>query len=94
MEAIRRLGCVVCRVYFLDGKSKAVDICKLYSIFHDIITNIKNYKLRQVSVTKKKFINYLIAPLDTAGEIVQRISESLGLNPTDGWALYQVCFIS
>ena len=28
--------------------------------------------------------------MDTAGDIVQRIAESLGLNPTDGWALYQV----
>ncbi|XP_046440084.1 myosin-I heavy chain-like isoform X4 [Daphnia pulex] len=55
VEAIRRLGSVVCRIYFLDGKSRALDI----------------------------------SPLDTAGDIVQRISESLGLNANDGWALYQ-----
>ena len=30
------------------------------------------------------------APMDTAGDIVQRISDRLGLNPADGWALYQV----
>ena len=36
-------------------------------------------------------LTFLLAVLDTAGDIVQRVSDSLGLNPNDGWALYQVC---
>ena len=31
-----------------------------------------------------------IAPHDTAGEVVQRISDRAGVNVMDGWALFQV----
>jgi len=55
VEAVRRLDSVVCRIHFLDGRSKSIDI----------------------------------SPLDTAGDIVQRVSDRMGLNPIDGWALYQ-----
>lgn len=87
MEAIRRLGSVVCRIYFLDGKSRALDICKLFFVFfNNRIYTIWNSSL----IYEHNRRLFLLAPLDTAGDIVQRISESLGLNANDGWALYQV----
>jgi len=56
IAAVRRLGCVVCRIFFIDGRSRTTDV----------------------------------APLETAGDIVQRVAERMGLTSLDGWALYQV----
>ena len=46
--------------------------------------------MTEFSCSNLIFVCFNVAPLDTAGDIVQRISDRLGLNPIDGWALYQV----
>jgi len=51
---------------------------------------LENEFVTEFSCSNLIFVCFNVAPLDTAGDIVQRISDRLGLNPIDGWALYQV----
>lgn len=48
-----------------------------------------NYRNKTI-ILSLKLRYYAAAPNDTAGDVVQRISDRAGVSAADGWALYQV----
>jgi hypothetical protein len=73
ITAMKRLGTIVCRFFFLDGRSFYFILYYFY-----FFINILNY-----------FKALDVHPCDTAGDVLQKLADKIGLQSLDGWALYQ-----
>ena len=100
---MQNLSPLVCKVYFMDGKTKAVSVMPcdtttevLENVARRIgLKSVEGWALYEVSVCMSVDLfvcpsNVSVMPCDTTTELLENVARRIWLKSVEGWALYEV----